>query len=86
MRCVICQAECKGQYKYTCSKTCHEIWLVQIRREYGNYQKVVRISTGEAFKVPTALIYEQGIKEQELNRFPLWQEGDSKFDPEEGGS
>ena len=42
---------------------------------FGEFKKVVRMRTGVAYKVPTRVILEQGIREQDLDRFPLW-EGD----------
>lgn len=80
MICVVCHKFYIQGYSHTCSEACHEAWLEQLKRECGNYQKIVQTRTGEAFKVPLRDIYEKGIKEKDLNRYPHWQEGDSKFD------
>ncbi len=42
--------------------------------EFGEFKKVVRMSTGIAYKVPTRDIIEKGIREQELDKYPLWEE------------
>jgi hypothetical protein len=39
---------------------------------YGEFKKIIRISTGEAFKVPVVDIIEKGVKEQELDQYPKW--------------
>jgi hypothetical protein len=41
-------------------------------RRFGKYKKVVRASTGVAYKVPTRDIIEHGLKERELDKYPLW--------------
>ncbi len=40
---------------------------------FGEFKKVVRMHTGVAYKVPTRDILEKGIREQDLDRYPLWE-------------
>ncbi len=40
----------------------------------GEFKKVVRMRTGVAYKVPARDIIEKGIREQDLDRYPLWEE------------
>jgi len=47
--------------------------------EFGEFKKVVRKTTGVAYKVPTRDIIEHGVKEQELDRYPLWKEVDKEW-------
>ena len=42
---------------------------------FGEFKKVVRARTGVAYKVPVRDILEKGIGEQDLYRYPLWEEG-----------
>lgn len=42
-----------------------------IIEEYGEFKKVVN-HKGIAYKVPTIVIIREGIKEDELDQFPLW--------------
>jgi len=39
----------------------------------GEFKKVVRMRTGVAYKVPTRDIIEKGIREPDLDRYPLWE-------------
>ena len=47
-----------------------------LEQRFGKYKKVVRTSTGEIFKVPTRDIVLFGLKEQELDKYPKWEESD----------
>lgn len=58
--------------KATCSPECHEMFVRRCEKELGEYRKVISITRGMAYKVPTRVIIEQGIREQDLPRFPLW--------------
>ena len=41
---------------------------------FGEFKKVVRMRTGAAYKVPTRDILEKGIREQDLDQYPLWED------------
>jgi len=43
----------------------------QIIEKFGEFKKVID-HRGIAYKVPTIVIIREGIKENELNQFPLW--------------
>lgn len=58
----------------TCSEACHEELVRRLIAQLGEFKKVVSESTGIAYRVPTRDIIEPGIKEQELDRYPLWEE------------
>lgn len=58
----------------TCSEQCHEELVRRLLAEFGEFKKVVRMSTGIAYKVPTRDIIERGIREEELDQYPLWEE------------
>lgn len=60
--------------EYTCSDKCHDELALKIVKEFGEFKKVVRTSTGEVFKVPTIDIIEYGLREQDLDKYPLWED------------
>ena len=43
----------------------------QIIKRYGEFKKVID-HRGIAYKIPTIVIIREGIKENELSQFPLW--------------
>jgi len=48
--------------------------ISRLIEQFGEFKKIVRMSTGEAFKVPTRDIIEKGIREQELDNYPKWED------------
>jgi hypothetical protein len=48
--------------------------IQELIARFGEFKKVVRMHTGVAYKVPTRAILEKGIKEQDLDRYPLWED------------
>lgn len=68
-----CGADVIANVRQTCSAACHELLVVFIESAFGAYKKVVRGSTGEAFKVPTRVIIEHGLIERDLDRYPIWE-------------
>lgn len=58
----------------TCSDECHEELARRLIAEFGEFKKVVRQSTGLAYRVPTRDIIEPGLREEELDRYPPWEE------------
>ena len=48
--------------------------ISRLIEQFGEFKKIVRMSTGEAFKVPTRDIIEKGIQEQELDKYPKWED------------
>lgn len=58
----------------TCSDECHDRLVDGLIEQFGEFKKVVRQSTGVAYKVPTRDIIEGGLKEEELDRYTLWEE------------
>ncbi len=74
LRCVVCDTEFEAENKVTCSPACHEEFVRYMTWRYGEFKKVIRMSTGEAFKVPVVDIIEMGVKEQDLDQYPKWEE------------
>jgi hypothetical protein len=53
----------------------HREQLVELCQQFGRYKPVGRF---QLRKVPTELILTEGIREEELHRFPLWREEDAR--------
>ncbi len=58
----------------TCSDECHQELARRLVAQFGEFKQVVCMTTGVAYKVPTIDIIEHGIKEQELDRYPVWED------------
>ncbi len=71
-RCVICGASYIPGRSDTCSDSCHEELIRRTIIIAGEYKKIVRMSTGVVYRVPTRDILEFGINEQDLDKYPVW--------------
>lgn len=78
MKCLICSKMYSGVRLLTCSDGCHEELVKRLIADLGEFKKVVRQSTGVAYKVPTKDIIERGLKEENLDQYPLWEEQPSR--------
>lgn len=76
-RCVICQQFYEGGRELTCSNDCHQELVKRLIAEFGGLRRVVRQSTGAAYRVPTKDIIESGLREQDLDGYPLWEASDA---------
>jgi predicted transcriptional regulator len=47
----------------------------QIIEKFGEFKKIIN-HRGIAYKVPTTVIIREGIREQDLDNFPLWDDED----------
>lgn len=73
-RCVICQQIYDRGRELTCSDECHEELVRRLVADSGEFKKVVRLSTGVAYKVPTRDIIEKRIRVENLGHYPIWEE------------
>lgn len=80
--CVICKKDCVLERWLTCSDACHDELVRRLVDQFGEFKKIVRASTGVAYKVPTMDIIERGIREQDLDRYPRWEEDDNHHQAE----
>ena len=60
--------------RLTCSESCHERFVNFLIFKYGPYKKVGRLSTGETFRVPLREIIEHGLREEDLDQYPRWED------------
>lgn len=77
-RCFVCQKLYKGGRELTCSDECHQKLVRQLISQFGEFKKVVRQSTGISYKVPTRDIIERGLKEKELDQYPIWEKENAR--------
>jgi hypothetical protein len=71
MKCKICGKPITG-CKMTCSDICHELFVKLCENAFGVNKKVVDEDTGIAYRVPVRDIIEKGLKWEDLNRYPIW--------------
>lgn len=55
-------------------EACRRELVDRLIAEFGEFKKVIRMTTGEAFKVPIRDIIEKGIREQNLDKYPRWED------------
>jgi len=67
-----CNADIEMNNKITCSKFCHDLYVIKKIAVDGLFKKVVDLESGKAHKIPTKLIIEEGIIQQDLKKFPEW--------------
>ena len=81
LKCPICGITAvfaDGQDRMTCGKPkCHEAFVDKMIASFGQFKKVTRMTTGQTFKVPIRDIIERGVREQDLDKYPLWEEDDA---------
>lgn len=82
-KCLICHQPYEAGRELTCSDQCHEELVRRLIAKFGEFKKVIRLSTGVAYRVPTRDIIESGLREQAIDRYPLW-EGDKDHGREKG--
>ena len=60
-----------GAWELTCSDSCHETLVDTLVQDFGLTKMVTSLRTGETHLVPTRDIIEKGIREQELDKYPV---------------
>ena len=77
--CIVCKisldssnSDIESHQKITCGDYCHEKFILQMIKEHGMFKKVVDITSGINYKVPTRLIIEDGLRQQDLKNYPTW--------------
>jgi hypothetical protein len=76
-KCVICGTVYHlvdpGARALTCSDKCHEDMKDRLIKHYGLFKKVTN-RKGESFRVPLDDIIEKGLREEELSKYPRWED------------
>lgn len=76
--CIICSMPITITGKMTCSEKCHNEFVNFGIKKFGIAKKIVDVTTGIAYKVPTKDIIEKGLSWKDLTRYPLWEEKEEK--------
>lgn len=72
--CVICGSE--GVYSLlTCSEKCHDQMKKEFIEDFGPFKDITDAETGKTHRVPTEVIFEQGIRPQDLKKYPVVEKG-----------
>lgn len=69
---VCCNSDVEIHSKMTCSKNCQEKFILKMIEKFGLFKKVVDIESDIAYKVPTRLIIEEGLRQEDLKNYPIW--------------
>lgn len=69
--CVICGAKAGFLYQLTCSEKCHDQMKGEFIETFGPYKNITDIETGKTHRVPTGVIFEGGIRQQDLKNYPV---------------
>ena len=69
---VCCNSDVEIHSKITCGNNCHEKFIIKMIQDHGLFKKVVDIESGIAYKIPTRLIIEEGLRQEELKNYPTW--------------
>lgn len=72
--CYICGASYEPGRDTTCSQECHDKLVNLLILKHGEFKKITRATTGESFKVPLREILENGVREEELDKYPKWED------------
>lgn len=73
-KCFICGKLYEEGRETTCSDACHEKLVNCLIAEFGEFKKVMDVTTGIAYRVPTKDIIEKGLRWYDLNQYPRWEE------------
>lgn len=69
---VCCNSDIELNQKITCGDNCHEKFVIKMIQEHGLFKKVIDQTTNIAYKVPTRTIIEEGLKQEDLENYPVW--------------
>lgn len=69
---ICCNSDVNINNKITCSDFCHNQYILKKIDEDGLFKKVVDLSSGMSHKVPTRLLIEEGLRQENLKNYPLW--------------
>lgn len=67
-----CNSDIEMSNIITCGKHCHDLFVIKKIVEDGLFKKIIDATSGIAYKIPTKLIIEEGIRQQDLKKFPEW--------------
>ena len=65
-----CKTNTTRHHKMTCGDECHEKYVELLVEKDGTHQMITDIETGMTYNVPTRLVIEKGISQEELKNYP----------------
>ena len=68
---VCCNSDVEINNKITCSDYCHEEFVLNRIKKEGLFKKVTD-HTGISYKVPTRKLIEEGLLQEDLKNYPIW--------------
>lgn len=72
LKSVCCNSDVQFNNTITCSNFCHNQYILKKIEEDGLFTKVIDSVSGIAYKVPTKLIIEEGLRQEDLKNYPTW--------------
>jgi len=69
---ICCNSDVVINNKITCSDFCHNQYILKKIDEDGLFKKVVDLDSGITYRVPTRLLIEEGLRQEDLKNFPVW--------------
>ena len=60
-----------GARELTCGDSCHRRFVELLIEEFGPTKMVTSLRTGKSHLVPTRAIIEDGVREQDLEKYPV---------------
>lgn len=72
--CIICGLPVTVSGRMTCSEKCHNEFIKFGEKKFGMTKKVVDVTTGIAYKVPTRDIINRGLSWRDLRKYPQWED------------
>lgn len=55
----------------TCSDKCHDQLKKEFIGDFGPYKDITDGTTGLTHRVPTDIIFDEGIRQQNLKKYPI---------------
>lgn len=70
--CIICgKLNTAGHRLWTCSEECHQKFKDEMTADFGEYKLITDATTDKIYRVPTEVIFEKGIRQQDLKNYPV---------------
>lgn len=69
---ICCKADITLHSKITCSDNCHKKFVQKMIRENGRYKKVTDLESNTTHRIPTRVIIEKGILQNDIKKYPQW--------------
>jgi hypothetical protein len=72
--CIVCSLPVTVGSRLTCSEKCHDKFVKFSEEKFGITKKIVDVTTGIAYRVPTRDLIEKGLAWKDLTKYPVWKD------------